>query len=91
MSQIKKIILYEEEVCGVGFKLVGMQLCAGQDKVIECFGVVAGDIKVVSLEENEFLVGVKAKEEVEMLFGYIQVMTYYNVQFKILRIPNGAV
>jgi hypothetical protein len=24
MSKIKKIILYEEEVCGVGFKLVGM-------------------------------------------------------------------
>jgi hypothetical protein len=41
------------------------------------------------LEENEFVVGVKAKEEMEMLFGYIQVMTYYNVQFKILRIPKN--
>ena len=43
---------------------------------------------MISLEENEFLIGVKASD---YDFGdiFMQVKSYYNVQLMILTVPKG--
>ena len=59
MDSIKKVILYED-----GSKLIGMQLQTKQSIIIKSFGVMSGTKKVITLEDNEFVVGVKGREQI---------------------------
>ena len=56
MQNVKRVILHED-----GFKLIGMQLKTKQSTVIKSFGALLGTQKVITLEENEVLVGVQGK------------------------------
>jgi hypothetical protein len=56
MDSIKKVILYE-----VGNRLIGMQLKTKQSTLIKSFGAQSGTQTVITLEDNEVLVGVKGR------------------------------
>jgi len=58
MDSVKKVILHED-----GSKLIGMQLRTKQSTVIKSFGALSGTQKVITLEDNEVLVGVKGREQ----------------------------
>ena len=53
MDRIKKVILYED-----GSKLNGMQLQTKQSTLINAFGELLGTQKVITLKDNEVLMGV---------------------------------
>ena len=56
MDSVKTVILFEN-----GSKLIGMQLKTKQSTLIKSFGKLLWTQKVITLEENEVLVGVKGR------------------------------
>ncbi len=56
MQNVKRVILHQD-----GFKLIGMQLKTKQSTLIKSFGKLLWTQKVITLEENEVLVGVKGR------------------------------
>ena len=88
MDNVKRIILDEENVPFAGFKLIGMQLFSKSSELIDSFGIekVSGTKKVITLEDNEFLFGVKARKTIVQ--KHIEL---YNVQLKIIQISKSTV
>ena len=58
MDSVKRVILYE-----VDSKLIGMQLQTNDSKLIKSFGELLGTQRVITLKDNEVLVGVKGREK----------------------------
>ncbi len=89
MDSVKKVILHEN-----GSKLIGMQLQTKYSTLIQSFGALSalsGKQKVISLEDNEVLVGVKGREEEVKHGGFGLTYSLNNVQFKILSIPKSTI